>query len=171
MIKDFCQDNPLDAVIFRYFNVSGCHKEVLFSEAIETSQNLMMNIIEVAKKNKQEISVFGNKFNTSDGSATRDFIHLQDLLSAHFAAIDILNKIKDTEIYNLGSEQEVSVLELLSTFEKSNGVQVRYKISNPRQEDLPRSLSDSSKFRSLSKWKAQKDLRDICVDSWKGKST
>ena len=166
LIDDFCKDNSIDAVIFRYFNVSGCHKNKLFPETPQTSQNLMMNIVDVVNKDKEMISVFGDNFNTHDGSATRDYIHIQDLLNAHFVVMDLLKEIKGCEIFNLGSEKEVSVLQLLRVFEKSNAVKVGYKISNPRPEDLPRSLSDSSKFRRFSKWKACKDLKDICIDSW-----
>tara|TARA_B100000768_G_scaffold182020_1_gene208487 strand:+ start:1755 stop:2747 length:993 start_codon:yes stop_codon:yes gene_type:complete len=165
LIKDFCKKTTIDAIIFRYFNVSGCHKDKLFFETTKTSQNLMMNIIDVAK-NKEEISIFGNNFNTCDGSATRDYIHVEDLLSAHFTAMDLLEKINGCEVFNLGSEEEVSVLQLLRVFEESNKVKVEYKISNPRPEDLPRSLSDSSKFRRFSNWKTKKDLKDMCVDSW-----
>ena len=166
LIDDFCKENFLDALIFRYFNVSGCHKDKLFFETSHTSQNIMMNIIDVAKKNKEAVFVYGDKFNTVDGSATRDYIHIEDLLSAHFAAIDSIEKISGCEIFNLGSEEEVSVLELLGMFENSNKVKVNYKISNPRSEDLPRSLSDSSKFRKFSNWRVCKSLKEICVDSW-----
>ncbi len=166
IIDDFCSENSIDAVIFRYFNVSGCHKDKLFFETPQTSQNIMMNIIDVAKKNKDMISVYGDNFDTYDGSATRDYIHMEDLLNAHLIVIDLLEEIEGCEVFNLGSEKEVSVLQLLKMFEKSNGVNVKHKIANPRPEDLPRSLSDSSKFRSFSNWEALKDLKEICVDSW-----
>ncbi len=166
LIKDFCKDNTLDAVIFRFFNVCGCHKDKFFYETSKTSQNLMMNIIEVANKRKERISIYGNRFSTNDGSATRDYVHIEDLLSAHFKVISMLKNITFCEIFNLGSEKEVSVLEFIKTFEETNGIKLTYKISEPRPGELPRSLSDTTKLKNYSNWRVEKNLKDMCLDSW-----
>ena len=166
IIKDFCEENFMDAVIFRYFNVSGCHKNRLFFETNKTSENLMINLIDVAKGNANEIAIFGDNYNTKDGSATRDYIHIEDLLDAHIKIIDLLKEIKGCEIFNLGSGVETSVLQLLNIYEQSNGVKINYKISNRRPGDLPSSFSNPYKFNIFSNWKTQKNLRDICIDSW-----
>jgi len=93
IIKDFCEKNIMDAVIFRYFNVSGCHKNKLFFENNKNSENLMTNLIDVAKGNSNELAIFGDNYNTKDGTATRDYIHIEDLLDAHIKIIDLLKDI------------------------------------------------------------------------------
>tara|TARA_B100001750_G_C15514526_1_gene606014 strand:+ start:2701 stop:3705 length:1005 start_codon:yes stop_codon:yes gene_type:complete len=166
VIKEYCKEGFLDAVIFRYFNLSGCHEDRLFFETPKTSENLMTKLIEVAKGNKEKITIFGKEFNTQDGTATRDYIHIEDLLDAHMIAIDFLKENKGCEVFNLGTGKETTVLELLKVFEESNGVKVQYKIGKPRLGDVSRSYTNASKFERVSGWKAQKSLKDICFDSW-----
>jgi UDP-glucose 4-epimerase len=166
IIKDFCEENVMDAVIFRYFNVSGCHKNKLFFENNKNSENLMINIIDVAKGNLKELAIFGGNYNTKDGTATRDYIHIEDLLGAHIKILDLFKEVKGCEIFNLGSGEETSVLQLLKIFEQSNGLKIRYKISNPRLGDLPTSFSNPRKFNIFSDWTTHKNLQDICKDSW-----
>ena len=166
IIEKHCQEGFIDAIIFRYFNLSGCHKDQIFFETPKTSDNLMTNLIEVAKGNKKKLTIYGGKFNTEDGSASRDFIHIVDLLDAHFCAIDLLESIKGCETFNLGTGKETTVLELLKVFEHSNGVKVQFEIGKPRAQDIPRSYTNPSKFEKIFCWKAKKSLKDICKDSW-----
>lgn len=166
IILQNCQEGMINAVIFRYFNLSGCHKDQIFYETPQTSETLMTNLIEVAKGNKKKLTIFGGNFNTHDGSASRDFIHIDDLMDAHFCAIDLLENIKGCEVFNLGTGIETTVLEMLRMFESSNTVAIHHEVGKPRPEDIPRSYTDPTKFEKASGWKAKKSLKDICSDSW-----
>lgn len=166
IIGKYCKEASLGAVIFRYFNLSGCHEDQIFFETPQTSENLMTNLIEVAKGNKDKLTIHGGKYNTQDGSASRDYIHIQDLMNAHFKAIELLENIQGCEIFNLGTGKETTVLELLKVFEHSNAVKINHEIGKSRAEDIPRSFTNPTKFEKASGWKAQKSLEDICKDSW-----
>ena len=166
LIKDNCNDGNLDAVIFRYFNLSGSHKEKLFFNTAKTSENLMSKIIEVAKGNLEEITIYGKDHQTIDGTASRDYIHIDDLISAHFSMIKVLNKISGADVYNLGTGKETTVLDLLETFKEVNKIPIKYIYGKSRSEDISRSFTNPLKIENISGWKTKKNLKDICYDSW-----
>lgn len=166
IVKEFCKENSMNAIIFRYFNVSGSHQDKIFFESSATSENLMTKIIDVATGRKDELEVFGDDYNTKDGSATRDYLHIEDLLNAHTGLMNLFSQIEGFEVFNLGSSTETTVLQLLKEFELANGIKVNYKISKSRCGELPRSLSDTSKIKAFSGWMAKKSLQDICFDAW-----
>ena len=166
LIKDKCSNSHVDAVIFRYFNLSGSHKERLFFNTAKTSESLMSKIIEVAKGDHSEIIIYGKDHQTKDGTASRDYIHIDDLISAHFSIIKIFNKIHGADVFNLGTGKETTVLELIETFKDVNKIPIKYIYGKSRTEDISRSFTNPMKIKNISGWKTKKNLKDICYDSW-----
>lgn len=161
-------DNSWDICILRYFNPIGAHESGLIGEEPQgIPNNLMPYIVRVASGQLKELSVFGNDYNTPDGTGVRDYIHVVDLAKGHVKAIEKLNKTgSGIYIYNLGAGKGYSVLELVKTFEKVTGKKVPYKIVERRAGDLAMFYADSKKAEEELGWKAEKTLEDMCKDSW-----
>ncbi len=166
LIHDNCEKEGINAVIFRYFNLCGAHKEKLFFETSEISESLMTKIIDVAEGNRQFIKVYGNNHLTQDGTASRDFIHIDDLLDAHFSIMSSINKINGFEIFNLSTGKETTVLSILKKFQEMHKLSIEYIIGTPRNEEISRSFASAEKIGSFIGWKAKKTIDDICADSW-----
>ncbi len=152
--------------LLRYFNPVGAHESGLIGEAPNgIPNNLMPYVSRVAKKKLEFLSIFGNDYDTPDGTGIRDYIHVVDLAKGHVLAIE---KLKDSiEVYNLGTGQGVSVLELVHAYEKVNEVKVPYKIVERRPGDIASSYANPNKaFKDLG-WKAEKTIFDMCKDAWK----
>lgn len=129
--------------------------------------NLMPYIMKVAAGELEVLNVFGNDYPTPDGTGIRDYLHVVDLAKGHVAALKkILNPEPGVFIYNLGSGKGVSVLELVNSFEKINGVKVKYKIVGRRSGDLAEMYADPSKALKELGWKTEKTIDDMCRDSW-----
>ena len=158
----YFSDNSWDISILRYFNPVGAHESGLIGEEPNgIPNNLMPYVMKVAAGKLEILSVFGNDYPTVDGTGVRDYIHVVDLAKGHVCALD---KMKNgLNIYNLGSGKGVSVLELVSTFEKVNNIKVNYKIVDRRPGDL---AEDPTKALNELGWKTEKTLEDICKDSW-----
>lgn len=167
IIKEFSDKKIVDAVVLRFFNLCGCHKEALFFENPRTSESLMSEIIKVSLGYKENLIIFGKNFHTRDGTPSRDFIHIEDLIEALMLLINDCNIIKKYEIYNLGTGKDTTVLELVDDFIRINKVKINYKSGNPKKEDIDKSYSNPLKFYKKTGWKAKKDIKDICIDSWK----
>ena len=166
MLEDlYFSDNSWDISILRYFNPVGAHESGLIGEEPNgIPNNLMPYVMKVAAGKLEILSVFGNDYPTVDGTGVRDYIHVVDLAKGHVCALD---KMKNgLNIYNLGSGKGVSVLELVSTFEKVNNIKVNYKIVDRRQGDLAEYYADPTKALNELGWKTEKTLEDICKDSW-----
>jgi UDP-glucose 4-epimerase len=151
--------------LLRYFNPVGAHDSGLIGESPNgIPNNLMPFVSKVAKGELEILSVFGNDYDTPDGTGVRDYIHVVDLAKGHVLAIE---KLQDAvEIYNLGTGHGVSVLEIVSAFEKANVVKVPYKIVDRRPGDLPAYWADANKAYEKLGWKAEKTIFDMCKDSW-----
>ena len=127
----------------------------------------MPYVVRVASGQLKELSIFGNDYNTPDGTGVRDYIHVVDLAKGHVKAIEKLNKEKSgLSIYNLGTGKGYSVLDIVKTFEKVTGQKVPYKIAPRRAGDLAMFYADSKKAEEELGWKAEKTLEDMCEDSW-----
>jgi len=126
----------------------------------------MPYIVRVAKGEYKELTVFGNDYPTSDGTGIRDYIHVVDLSLGHLNALDKIRKEQGVKIYNLGTGQGYSVLELVNTFEKVNNIKVNYKIGERRAGDIAACFADPSKAERELGWKAKRDIEDMCKDSW-----
>lgn len=169
ILKDiYKSDESWDIAILRYFNPIGAHESGLIGEEPQgIPNNLMPYVVRVASGQLKELSVFGNDYPTPDGTGVRDYIHVVDLAKGHVKAIEKLNKEKKgLYIYNLGTGNGYSVLDIVHTFEKVTGKNVPYKIAPRREGDLAIAYANPEKtYRELN-WKAEKNLEDMCKDSW-----
>ena len=161
-------DNTWDICILRYFNPVGAHESGLIGEDPKgIPNNLMPYITKVAAGILPELSIFGNDYNTKDGTGVRDYIHVVDLAKGHLLALDKLNKEDNgIFIYNLGTGKGYSVLEMVETFKRVNNVDVPYKIVERRAGDIAMCYSDPSKAEKELGFKATKTLEDMCKDGW-----
>ena len=162
-------DNEWDIAILRYFNPIGAHESGLIGEEPNgIPANLMPYIAKVATKELKELSVFGNDYNTPDGTGVRDYIHVVDLAKGHVLALNKLEKEgKGLFIYNLGTGTGYSVLDLVHAYEKANNVKVPYKIAPRRDGDIATCYSDPTKAKNELGFVATKTIEDMCHDSYK----
>ena len=160
-------DSDWSIALLRYFNPIGAHESGLIGEdPTGIPNNLMPYITQVAVGKLPRLSVFGDDYNTPDGTGVRDYIHVVDLALGHIKALD---KIKSTEgvgIFNLGTGVGYSVLDLVHNFEEANGVEIPYVIVDRRPGDVATCYSDATKAKEELGWTAQKTLVDMCRDSW-----
>lgn len=169
ILKDlYASDNTWDICILRYFNPVGAHESGLIGEEPQgIPNNLMPYIVRVANGTLKELSVFGNDYNTHDGTGVRDYIHVVDLAKGHISALEKLEKEqKGLFIYNLGTGTGYSVLDMVNAFEKSTGKAVPYKIASRRAGDIATCYADPKKAKEELGWSAEKTLDDMCRDSW-----
>ena len=169
ILKDaYISDDTWDICILRYFNPVGAHESGLIGEEPQgIPNNLMPYIVRVASGKLQELSVFGNDYNTPDGTGVRDYIHVVDLAKGHVFALNKLDKEeKGLYIYNLGTGTGYSVLDMVKAFEKSTGKEVPYKIAPRRAGDIAACYARPDKAEKELGWTAKKTLEDMCKDSW-----
>ena len=169
ILKDlYTSDNSWNICIFRYFNPVGAHESGIIGEDPNgIPANLMPFITKVATGELPILSVFGNDYDTSDGTGIRDYIHIVDLAKAH---INGIKKLASSNgglfIYNLGTGKGYSVLEMVNAFQKVNNVKVNYKIVGRREGDIAECYADSSKANKELGWKTSKTLEDMCKDAY-----
>ena len=170
ILKDlYNSDNEWDIAILRYFNPVGAHESGLIGEEPQgIPNNLMPYIVRVASGELEQLSVFGNDYNTPDGTGVRDYIHVVDLAKGHIKALEKLEKEqKGIYIYNLGTGKGYSVLDMVKAFEKTTGKEINYKIVDRRPGDIATCYSNPQKAKNELGWEANKTLQDMCNDSWK----
>ena len=169
ILKDiYNSDNSWDICILRYFNPVGAHESGLIGEEPQgIPNNLMPYVARVAAGILPELSVFGNDYDTPDGTGVRDYIHVVDLAKGHVKALEKLDKEhKGLFIYNLGTGTGYSVLDMVKAFEKATGKEVKYKIAPRRPGDIAKCYADPAKAKIELEWVAEKNLDDMCKDSW-----
>lgn len=171
IIRDtIASGSPIHAVMLRYFNPIGAHPSALIGELpLGVPQNLIPYLTQTAMGIREVLSVFGDDYDTPDGSCIRDYIYVVDLAKAHVIAMDrILNdKQKDkVEVFNIGTGRGVSVLELINAFEKSTGVKLNYKIAPRRQGDIVKVWADPSLANNELGWKAEGTLEETLRSAW-----
>ena len=169
ILKDiYTSDNTWDICILRYFNPIGSHESGMIGEEPDgIPNNLLPYIVRVANGQLKELSVFGNDYDTPDGTGVRDYIHIVDLAKGHLKALEKLEKEKEgLYIYNLGTGKGYSVLDIIKTFEKTTGKKVPYKITKRRDGDIATCYADPKKAEMELGWVATKTLEDMCRDSW-----
>ena len=164
----YCSDNSWNIGILRYFNPMGAHESKLLGEEISRKvDNLILCIIKVAKGDSEELTIFGQDYPTCDGTAVRDYIHIEDLAKGNLKAIEKLRKEKNgLHIYNFGTGKGYSVLQVIKVFEKITGKKIPYKIANRRKSDVAICYSDSTKAKKELNWEAEKTLEDMCYSAW-----
>lgn len=166
ILIDFAKSEPdISISILRYFNPVGAHKSGLIGEAPSgIPNNLMPYITQVAKGNLDHLKVFGNDYNTVDGTGVRDYIHVVDLAEGHLAALDNLKQ--GVTIYNLGTGKGTSVLQLIKAFEDANNIKIPFEIVERRDGDIAECFASTNKANEELHWVAKKDILEMCKDSW-----
>lgn len=163
----YISDNDWSIALLRYFNPIGAHISGLIGENPKgIPNNLMPYIVKVANKELDKLSIFGNDYDTKDGTGVRDYIHVVDLAKGHIKAIEKIFKDKGIDAYNLGTGIGYSVLDLVTTFEKVNNIKVPYKITDRRPGDIASCYADSSYALEKLNWKAEKGIEEMCRDSY-----
>ncbi|WP_404334437.1 UDP-glucose 4-epimerase GalE [Planococcus rifietoensis] len=164
----YASDNEWKISILRYFNPIGAHPSGKIGESpLGAPNNLMPIITQVAIGERKLLKIFGNQYNTVDGTGVRDYIHVVDLVKGHIKALDFLEKKDGFSIFNLGTGKGYSVLELANKFEKVTNLKVPYTITAPRLGDIAVCYADTSKAKTELNWNAEKDLEDMCIDAWR----
>lgn len=169
ILTDLAKSDPEWGVcILRYFNPIGAHISGRIGESPNgIPNNLMPYITQVAEGKREFLSVYGNDYNTHDGTGVRDYIHVVDLAKGHLKALDKIEGETGVLTYNLGTGKGYSVLDVVNAFEKASGVKVPYKIVDRRPGDLDSVYSDPTKAHAELGWYAEKTLDDMCADSYR----
>lgn len=164
-------DSEWSIALLRYFNPIGAHESGLIGEdPAGIPNNLMPFIAQVAVGKRPELSVFGDDYDTVDGTGVRDYIHVVDLALGHIKALEKIADTRGVYTYNLGSGQGTSVLELVQAFEKVNGIPVPYKIVDRRPGDIATCFANADKALAELNWKTEKTIEDMCRDTWNWQS-
>lgn len=171
IIKDVVKVTPINAINLRYFNAIGAHNSYLIGEIPKSvPNNLVPYITQTAFGLHERLIVFGNNYNTHDGTAIRDYIHVVDLAIAHLTAIDRMVKkkmSKKNETFNLGTGIGYSVFDVINAFEKVSGKKLNYTIKKRRKGDIEKIWADTSLSNKVLAWKAKYNLEDMISSAWK----
>ena len=163
--------SPIEAIMLRYFNPIGAHPTALIGELpLGVPQNLLPYVTQTAMGIRECLSVFGDDYDTPDGSCIRDYIYVVDLAKAHVKAIDrILGKqmAQNPEVFNLGTGRGLSVLELINEFEAATGVKLNYKIVGRRAGDIVKVWANPERANNVLGWSADTPIRDVLASAWK----
>ena len=164
-------DKEWSIALLRYFNPLGAHESGIIGEDPRgIPNNLMPYITQVAIGRREYLSVYGNDYDTPDGTGVRDYIHVVDLAKGHVAAVKFVLEHSGCEVFNLGTGSGVSVLDMVKAFNEANGLDLPYKIVDRRPGDIATCYADPSRSEKLLGWKAEKNLQDMVRDSWNWQS-
>lgn len=173
MIEDILRDlyksdKDFSIAILRYFNPIGAHKSGLIGEdPNDKPNNLMPYVAKVATGEYDKLMVFGDDYNTVDGTGVRDYIHVVDLARGHIKALSYVSNNKRVESFNLGTGKGYSVLQIVETFKKVSKIDIAYEMTGRRDGDIGTCFADASKAKSKLDWESQYDLDTMCKDAWK----
>ena len=169
IMSDLCvPDREWNVVLLRYFNPIGAHESGTIGDNPNgIPNNLMPYVTQVAVGRLKELGVFGNDYDTHDGTGVRDYIHVVDLALGHVKALKKLAKGSGLSVYNLGTGQGYSVLDIVKNFEEATGVKIPYVIKPRRAGDIDICYADSSKAQKELGWKAERGIKEMCADSWR----
>lgn len=166
LINDDYFQNECSVKILRYFNPIGAHPTGFIGEKPRgIPNNLMPYILKVAKKALPEVFIFGNDYNTHDGTGVRDYIHIMDLIDGHIKSLNYFNK--GVSIFNLGTGQGYSVLDLIHNFEKVNKIKIPFRIVGRRDGDVDSVFANPLKAQNILNFNAKKTLDEMCADAWR----
>ncbi|SER60575.1 UDP-glucose 4-epimerase GalE [Lachnobacterium bovis] len=161
-------DNEWNVILLRYFNPIGAHKSGTMGENPNgIPNNLMPYITQVAVGKLKELGVFGNDYDTPDGTGVRDYIHVVDLAKGHVKALNKLKENAGLSIYNLGTGHGYSVLDIVKNFELANGIKIPYQIKPRRSGDIATCYCDPTKAEKELGWKAENGIKEMCEDAWR----
>ncbi|WP_025125897.1 UDP-glucose 4-epimerase GalE [Myroides odoratimimus] len=171
IIIDLAKVYPLNAILLRYFNPIGAHESALIGESpLGVPYNLIPYITQTAVGVREYLSIYGDDYDTPDGTCVRDYIHVMDLADAHVRALKrLLNKENEEQIeaFNIGNGEGYSVLELVHSFERVSGIKLNYKIVERRAGDVDKAWANNTKAREVLGWKPTKELDDMLDSAWK----
>ena len=172
ILRDIAKADPeWSVVLLRYFNPVGAHASGKIGEHPNgIPNNLMPFISQTAIGKRKQLSVFGNDYDTHDGTGVRDYIHVVDLAKGHVAAVNYMENNKGEAVFNLGTGTGYSVLDMVKAFEAANGIPVPYVIAERRPGDLATCYADPTKSREVLGWTAKHDQTDMCRDTWNWQS-
>jgi len=167
LIKDYAVNKGVKSICLRYFNPVGSHQEfIVVEDYLNQPNNLMPKLIECVKNGKNSINVYGNDYETRDGTGERDYIHIIDLVEGHIAAMDKVQKIQNIDFFNLGTGQSTTVVELISTFNKTNKQSIKINYVDRRKGDVAICYSNPLKAHNELNWQANLSLERMCKDAW-----
>mgnify|MGYP000232776989 CR=1 FL=1 len=168
IIRNYCQTlGSFQSVLLRYFNPVGAHPSGYIGESPLNAPSNLMPLICNAAKNKSPIKIYGNSYPTKDGTGVRDYIHVSDLATAHFKALNFLAKPQaPATIFNIGTGTGYSVQEMINCFEAVNTLAIRQEFVSHREGDAPECFADNKKALSNLGWKPQFSLEEMCLHSW-----
>ncbi len=168
ILKDiYNADNEWSISVLRYFNPIGAHKSGLIGEDPQgIPNNLLPYITQVAAGRRECLSVFGNDYNTPDGTGVRDYIHVVDLARAHLKAIELAETVTGIDYFNIGTGVGYSVLDIVRAYEKATGIKINYKITARRPGDIDECFANPKKAYEVLGWKAEYNIEDMCRDSY-----
>lgn len=172
ILKDiYASDPEWNIMLLRYFNPIGADESGLIGEDPKgIPNNLLPYIAKVAAGKLEKVHVFGNDYDTPDGTGVRDYIHVTDLAKGHIKAIEGMKTLKGVQIFNLGTGTGYSVLDIIKAFSKAVGWDIPYVIDPRRPGDIAKNYADPSKAERMLGWKAEKTIEDMCVDTWRWQS-
>lgn len=164
-------DAPYKAILLRYFNPIGAHPSAKIGELpLGVPQNLIPFVTQTAAGIREQLSVFGDDYNTPDGSCIRDYINVVDLAKAHVVAVERMltgKSLENVEVFNVGTGRGLSVLEIVDTFQKVTGVKLNYKIVGRREGDIEQVWADPTKANNVLGWKAEASVEDTLLSAWR----
>ncbi len=167
-IKDISKKGELNSIILRYFNPVSSHSDQIILEDLKDKDStLMQEIIKTAIGINKNLKIYGSDYDTPDGTCIRDFIHVQDLIEAHFESMYIVNEIEGSIVMNVGTGQPISVLELVKAFENYNNIKINYIFEARRADEISTSFASVSYIKEKLGWTAKRDIKDMVIDSWK----
>ena len=167
----FVSDKTWKIILLRYFNPVGAHESGLIGEDPNgIPNNLMPYIAQVAVGKREQLNIFGNDYDTPDGTGVRDYIHVVDLAKGHVKALDKIDTLEDVFAVNLGTGKGYSVLDMVHAFEKASGKKIPYKFAPRRAGDIAKCYADPSYAKEVLDWSAQKDVDAMCADAWRWQS-
>lgn len=166
ILEDFYKAHELSSIRLRYFNVAGDSESGLIGEAHNPETHLIPLVLQTAAGIRDKITIFGEDYDTPDGTCIRDYIHIEDLIDAHLLALDHLKENKTTEYINLGTQGGSSVKEIVELCKKVTGVDFKVEIGERRPGDPDRLVADSSKAKDVLGWEPKRTLEDTISSAW-----
>ena len=166
--EDLIEENVCNSVSLRYFNPIGSHDSGFIGDcSSDNASNLVPIVAEVASGVREKLVVNGNDYNTHDGTCIRDYIHVQDLALAHVSALDHLLASEGKHVFNVGTGNGLSVLDIINSFEQVNNIKVNYKIGARRKGDVEKIYSNGDLIKNILGWKPIKSIKEALISSWK----
>jgi len=167
LINDYARTKNLNSILLRYFNPVGAHEDkIIVEDFMKSPNNLMPRLVRVGLGMDEKLLIYGNDYPTNDGTGERDYIHISDLIEGHIAAINYKLSNDNIAVFNLGTGNKTSVLELINNFQKVNNIKINYEYASRRDGDVAICYANPNKANRELNWQAKLSLERMCKDSW-----